>query len=373
MKKIELPYHKETNTNLKISELVKEFEYKLSLLKNGQTNNDLIYKELEKVLNDIFIELEELYKNDNIEKEFLKELKNSSKRIFDDDFKFYSSINKKPSNSSFYFQLNLSKISLFLIFTFLKSKIKKLNENLNLNLTTREHLSFNSGIQIFIVTIILNIEFLLKGVFSKIKNFKGVEMNVTGLALELSTSLLGWWKLNNIETPKTTYLHFDETIRNPKAITYLSKVEKSNGPFSVVPKAFDLLNINYVQYLIGRSIGTVGRGNSKIKNNFNHKYHQTFGCKYFKSLFEKLPYDLKFNSHFGFDVKKDSDLEKILIENEIIFTGNIGKTVVFDGSTLLHRGGLVEQGNRLALQIVFGEKEKLYYMKKLLNGIKRKN
>ncbi|MDA9834011.1 hypothetical protein N9C46_05660, partial [Flavobacteriaceae bacterium] len=249
-----------------------------------------------------------------------------------------------------------------------KSKITK---NLKKGNIRREDLTVDSGLVVNLVVILLNIDFKISRIFSKLKKMTGENMSVVGCALELSTHKSKWWLLSDKEnTPKTTYLHLDEGIGNPKAIIYLTSVNQKNGPFSVIKNQDDIFKINYIQSLIGRAIGQVGRENSKIKDLFDHKYHQTFGCKYFKDLFELLPSIVKFNSHFGFDVIPNSSLEEKLIQNEIVFTGKPGKTIVFDGSSVLHRGGLMIEGERLALQIVLGKKEQFYYLNKILRYVK---
>lgn len=66
-----------------------------------------------------------------------------------------------------------------------------------------------------------------------------------------------------------------------------------------------------------------------------------------------LPQELQYNSHFGWDIIPGSSLEEELINKEIICTGQAGEYIVFDGARLVHRGGLVQVGERLALQVCF--------------------
>ena len=66
-----------------------------------------------------------------------------------------------------------------------------------------------------------------------------------------------------------------------------------------------------------------------------------------------LPSELRFNSHFGWDVMPGSELESVMKSEELVMTGPAGKFIVFDGSQLLHRGGLIEAGERIVLQVVF--------------------
>ena len=47
--------------------------------------------------------------------------------------------------------------------------------------------------------------------------------------------------------------------------------------------------------------------------------------------------------------------------------GGPGKFVVFDGSKVFHRGGCIDEGQRLVLQLTFGEK--INFFKKSLRKI----
>jgi len=81
-----------------------------------------------------------------------------------------------------------------------------------------------------------------------------------------------------------------------------------------------------------------------------------------------LPKSLKFNSHFGWDIIPNTELENLLEKNEIKLIGNAGKFIVFDGGNVIHRGGLINKGERVALQIVFGPKISLPI--KIINKLK---
>ena len=366
---IELPYLDNPNFQIELTNLLDEFEMLLTGFKNSKSDEfrESVFEKIEEV----FDLLQKCYENKD-GKIFLNELRDYSKKILKNDLDYFYGLNTNSQKSkNQFFESKISRFSLFILKVILfknKSKITKNFQNGNLK---REELTTDSGLAINLATILLNIDFKVSGIFSRLKKMTGENMSVVGCALELSTHKSRWWLLSDKEnTPKTTYLHLDEGIGNPKAITYLSSVNQKNGPFSVIKNQEDIFKINYIQSLIGRAIGQVGRENSKIKDLFNHKYHQTFGCKNFKELFELLPSIVKFNSHFGFDVKPNSLLEEKLIQNEIVFTGTPGKTIVFDGSSVLHRGGLIIEGERLALQIVLGKKKQFYYLNKILRYVK---
>jgi hypothetical protein len=80
------------------------------------------------------------------------------------------------------------------------------------------------------------------------------------------------------------------------------------------------------------------------------------GSSNFRKHFMLLPESLRFNSHFGWDILSGSKLENVIADREELMLGAPGKFVVFDGSRLLHRGGLIEEGERLVLQVVFWPK-----------------
>ena len=50
-----------------------------------------------------------------------------------------------------------------------------------------------------------------------------------------------------------------------------------------------------------------------------------------------------------------SDLEVSLSTNEQKMIGPAGTFIAFDGARLLHRGGLMEAGERVALQVIFSD------------------
>ena len=82
----------------------------------------------------------------------------------------------------------------------------------------------------------------------------------------------------------------------------------------------------------------------------------------------KLPSVIKFNSHIGWDVRPNSSLELAFEESEVQVVGKSGTTLLFDGARLFHRGGFVEKGDRLVMQVVFSNETLL---ERLKNKLKR--
>lgn len=53
----------------------------------------------------------------------------------------------------------------------------------------------------------------------------------------------------------------------------------------------------------------------------------------------------------------DSEMEDFLASREVKMYGPPGTAIIFDGAKLLHRGGMVVEGERIALQVIFVPKK----------------
>lgn len=236
----------------------------------------------------------------------------------------------------------------------------------------REDLSVNSGSTVRAIRNVLNREFKALGVLDAVSAYTGRKTRVIGLALELSVPQATWWKnaIAGLERPpRTLYAHLDETISCPKSIVYLSDVTEQNGPTGCFPGAYEAMQLNPLQEMIGRVVGTVGtRPDSPLKDYYAKQYHQSVNSENFRRHFMRLPECLRFNSHMGWDVLPGSELEHQLAERERKMTGPAGTFIAFDGACLLHRGGLMEQGERVALQVIFSD---LTFMERAVGKVKR--
>lgn len=227
----------------------------------------------------------------------------------------------------------------------------------------REDLSTNVGATVRKLRDALDREFRDIGVLDAVGAYVGRRVRVGGLALELSVPQATWWK-NAIEglvrPPKTLYAHLDETISCPKSIVYLSNVEPGNGATGCFPGAYEALELNPMQEIVGRVVGIVGsRTDSPLHQVYSKQYHQSMNSLEFRRQFMRLPEALRFNSHLGWDVAPDSEFEDGLASTERLMTGPAGTFMAFDGARLLHRGGMVQHGERLALQVVFSDQSRL--------------
>jgi len=305
---------------------------------------------------------------DEFERLFLEELETATTVLLDEDLDFYQgngipvstqvpeSEKLKALKSSRCFWGQLSDETTSKILATGAEAIGVLRSRAAQKKHTREDLSFNAGKVVATIAALLNREFAAAGILDAVSQYMGRKYKVGGLALEISVPGATWWRntLEGIEQPKTMYAHLDESIRHPKSIVYLSNVTAQNGPTSCNPGVYERLDLNALQDLIGRIINKVGIAeNSPLKDYYGRAYHQTMSSERFRRHFMKLPPQLRFNSHFGWDVIAGSDAEKSIADKEKTMLGGPGTFIVFDGGRLLHRGGLLMEGERIVLQVIF--------------------
>jgi hypothetical protein len=234
-----------------------------------------------------------------------------------------------------------------------------LRANAAAGLLRREDLSVNAGRTVHHIRDVLNREFSRLGVLDGLSAYTGRKTKVTGLALELSVPQATWWgnAIKGLDRPpKTLYAHVDESISFPKAIVYLTDVTKENGPTGCYPGAYEAMDLNPLQEIVGRVVAIVGsRSGSPLHDYYAKQYHQSMSSERFRQHFMRLPPSIRFNSHLGWDVAPESELEGSLANNERLLTGVAGTFIAFDGAKLLHRGGMIKEGERVALQVIFSD------------------
>ena len=308
-----------------------------------------LLKKNSKIQNDLYLEyfIDELKKK---VEEYLSQLKIyyiSKKKIHID--------NCEMKNGFYKIQINESIIDEIL--TLCSDNLNNFRNNIRNGLIKRENLSINTGWKIRKIINILNAEFNKIGVNEQVSFYMQKKYQVISCALELSTPFSKWWENteNTKSSNRTNYAHVDESFLYPKSILYLTDVDKNNGPTSFYPNIYKKLGLNFLQDTIGRVVGNIGQNkNSKLFNYYKKKYHQPMSCEKFQNHFSFLPSELRFNSHFGWDIQSESALEGDMIQDENFITGKKGTCIIFDGARILHRGGLIQEGERIVLQIMFG-------------------
>ncbi len=343
------------------SEKLKKFNLAIGQSREPISNSAI--KESKELLGDIFQQLlgQQL---DKYERKFIEDLHSQILKYLDSEFIFRVQLNKPKfehpnskalkNNAFFYSELRDSTRSKILKLS--ETQVKIFRERAQAGLLKRTDLSINEGKLVAKISKLIDKDFKSQGIFNLVSDYVGIKYTFTGVSLELSVAGSTWWK-NSIQgstPPRTMYAHLDESIYAPKAIVYLSDVGPTNGPTSSYPGVYDSLNNNPLQDIIGRVVGSIGNNPESILFDYYSKsYHQSMGSIRFREHFMLLPESLRFNSHFGWDILAKSELEGLIADREEVMLGGPGKFVVFDGSRLLHRGGLIEEGERLVLQVIF--------------------
>jgi len=138
-----------------------------------------------------------------------------------------------------------------------------------------------------------------------------------------------------LEDSPINYLHIDTGVGTMKSIIYLSNVGAKNGAFRYVFGSHRI-ELGWVEGIIRRAVDYSQLGQPDPHN---------------RQLFNSLPRFLQRKADFGKDVMEPSRFIKQVLAKEKDMTGKVGDVVVFDNSGL-HRGGMVEHGQRIILQVI---------------------
>jgi hypothetical protein len=202
------------------------------------------------------------------------------------------------------------------------------------------------------------------GIQRAVSAYLGHEVEPVYVALHHSVESEDWWKGCYDESNNSEYLHLDYDYDLIKTIIYLSPVSEKNGPF---------------KYIQGSNAWTYSRGWLAFYKCFERALETQYAIRspgdsyyrrryrnpeFFKDLRE-LPSIFSGMSHFGDDLTLDSLEWNFVRDNEKSILSTSGNCFVFDGSQLIHRGGMVLSGERLAIQVAYRKKpvfstEKVY-------------
>jgi len=195
------------------------------------------------------------------------------------------------------------------------------------------------------------------GVRPAINHSSRYPMDLEYAALQLSHEDEQWWKNCyedlGITTSQGSYLHFDQDYNLIKAILYLKPVKISNGPFSVIPNSERFVPSYSREAFFKRLDAEIQPLYLEDPEETSAYYRKHFKLQKFRKEFVKLPSVLQGTSHFGDDLLESSPVAQELLKNEQKIIGDLGQFVVFRGGKILHRGGMVEKGERWAIQFGF--------------------
>jgi len=137
---------------------------------------------------------------------------------------------------------------------------------------------------------------------------------------------------------QTNFFHVDTNMNSLKAMVYLGKVNKHNGPFEYVIESFKY-NKSFLQFC-----------KRKVTRNLQLHNRDETSVKKFNSLISFF----KVKNEFS-ELDKSSYMFKFIKKNKVTFVSP-NNFIIFDPLGI-HRGGIVEKGERTALQLIFSSKD----------------
>lgn len=296
----------------------------------------------------------------SLECAFLEELREHCITRLEAEFRFKKRLSSSEiqrwMNQRVAYVAKLSSTSVILLRLVTVFKRKQLQQRARLGQRKRTELTIDSGLTIYLARAVLQRAMRQAGVLRNLTSSFSKDVKVVGAGLELSIAGSTWWQSSTVEFGgiNTDYAHFDEAIESPKAIVYLSEVGNDTGPTEYYPGLFESLGLTPLQELVSRVILSVGSNPSSALHQHFKGHEKLSSAPIFRNLFLRLPAEMRFNSHFGWDVPPKHELINEFMTRKHTVTGGPGTSLIFDGGRIVHRGGLIRKGERLVFQVVFG-------------------
>lgn len=194
------------------------------------------------------------------------------------------------------------------------------------------------------------------GVLDLLSHYKANRMRILGTGVEYSRAMQAWYRgiYADVGLPDgpLRYLHVDETDHIPKAMIYATEVGEDNGPTMLIPQSNRWERSEFL-FRVYKGLDHV-TGTRYTKYVPNAEYRVLPRSPELRRIFMQLPRAFRGSSHLGDDILDGTPLAEDLARREIRFVSARGaRALVFDGARTLHRGALVTNGERLALQVAF--------------------
>jgi FkbM family methyltransferase len=190
----------------------------------------------------------------------------------------------------------------------------------------------------------------------------GIEFERVGFSLHYSYPRETWYRLFddlNLPPPRTTQMHYDLEYAIPKAMLYLNDVGLTQGPFSYCSQSPKWKNAGIrlclykeIDYCIRDFVLASGKSTPE---------EPILRSQFARNLLAALPAPLRGTAMPGNFILDDTPESEALLASETIVTGPAGSFTLFTGGHILHRGGLVQEGERIVLQIGFWPKDESHY------------
>jgi hypothetical protein len=189
---------------------------------------------------------------------------------------------------------------------------------------------------------LVNTIFTEAGVFDAARDYVGRDVSLIDVNPQINDPSDTFWldifpDKEGQPLPKAAYYHRDASGGDLKAMFYFSDVGPNNGPFT---------------YAIGSNHMPISKVDDLLReaNDHNGLSGTTPDAR---RKFAALPAMFRRKGAFGNDLPDDTPLAKAIEQASWEVTAPKGSIVVFDTKGI-HRGGMVEQGERRAITCVLG-------------------
>lgn len=190
------------------------------------------------------------------------------------------------------------------------------------------------------------------GLISAAQEFFGYPVKIFYIAAILNRQGENWYLpvKENDPLQHFHYLHFDGDPNVMKVIIYLQDVSPEEGPFKFIRRDSFSFRKDF-GYFIALANDYVFR--PKFENENESRYYRKIFLPPYYDYFRSLPRVFQRLSHFGDDIEDQTSLAQTFKNAETVLDSKTANVFAFDGSSLLHRGGQVQKGERLAVQVAF--------------------
>jgi hypothetical protein len=172
--------------------------------------------------------------------------------------------------------------------------------------------------------------------------YLGRPVGVKHVNAQINDPQFAFWKRQFPDTkladPWGSYLHIDATYGMLKCAIYVHDIGPDGGPFCYV-RGSQNAKVGWFDGMVRRTNDFCGNSGRKVEA---------------RKMFMALPAFLRKKAEFGADILDDSAEAERLREGHFSATSNFGNCILFDGNGI-HRGGMVNQGERRCLFILLAE------------------
>jgi hypothetical protein len=180
------------------------------------------------------------------------------------------------------------------------------------------------------------------GIVEAASAYLGRPVGVKHVNAQINDQDLAFWRRvfpdTQLADPWGSYLHIDATYGMLKCAIYVHEIGPDGGPFCYI-RGSQNARIGWLEGMIRRTNDFSGFSGRKPEA---------------RRKLMALPAFLRKKADFGGDTLDDSADVQPLREGHFSATSNYGNCILFDGNGM-HRGGMVNKGERRCIFIVLGE------------------